>query len=37
VKFPVDLTLLLHLPGMAPNARPELFNFTFTRFTNENN
>jgi hypothetical protein len=36
VKFPVSLTLLLHLPGMAPDAKPELFNFTFTQFTDEN-
>ncbi len=35
VKFPVKLTLLLHLPGMAPNAKPELFNFTFTHFSDE--
>src|SRR3984885_853865 len=36
VKFPVTLTLLLHLPGMAPDDKPELFNFTFTKFTDEN-
>ena len=35
VKFPAKFTLLLHLPGMAPDAKPELFNFTFTGFTNE--
>ena len=35
VKFPARFTLLLHLPGMAPDAKPELFNFTFTGFTNE--
>lgn len=35
VKFPVTLTLLLHLPGMEPDAKPELFNFTFTQFTDE--
>jgi len=35
VKFPVTLTLLLHLPGMAPDAKPELFNFKFTQFTDE--
>ncbi len=35
VKFPATLTLLLHLPGMAPNAKPELFNFKFTTFTVE--
>ncbi len=36
VKFPLTLTLLLHLPGMAPDAKPELLNFTFTGFTDEN-
>ncbi len=36
VKFPVAITLLLHLPGMAPDERPELFNFTFSKFTDEN-
>jgi len=35
VKFPVNLTLLMHLPGMDPVAKPELFNFTFTQFTDE--
>ena len=35
VKFPVAVTLLLHLPGMKPNAKPELFNFKFTKFTDE--
>lgn len=35
VKFPVDLTLLMHLPGMEPDAKPELFNFTFLKFTDE--
>jgi hypothetical protein len=35
VKFPVTLTLLLHLPGMVPDAKPELFNFEFTQFTDE--
>ena len=35
VKFPVTLTLLLHLPGMAQDAKPELFNFKFTQFTDE--
>jgi hypothetical protein len=35
VKFPVTLTLLLHLPGMEPDAKPELFNFTFTQITDE--
>jgi len=35
VKFPVTLTLLLHLPGMEPDAKPELFNFQFTQFKDE--
>ena len=35
VKFPLTLTLLLHLPGMEPDAKPELHNFRFTRITNE--
>jgi hypothetical protein len=35
VKFPVAITLLLRLPGMAPDAKPELFNFNFTQFTDE--
>lgn len=35
VKFPATLTLLLHLPGMAPDAKPELFNFKFARFTDQ--
>ena len=36
VKFPVAVTLLVHLPGMPPAAKPELFNFTFSQFTEEN-
>ena len=35
VKFPVALTVLLRLPGMSANSRPELFNFTFKQFTHE--
>ena len=35
VKFPVSLTLLLHLPGMTPDAKPEVFNFDFKQFTDE--
>ncbi len=35
VKFPVTITLHLHLPGMEPDAKPELFNFKFTQFTDE--
>jgi hypothetical protein len=36
VKFPVALTLTIHFPGMAPDERPEVFNFTFSKFTDEN-
>jgi hypothetical protein len=36
VKPPVALTLVLRLPGMAPDDKPELFNFKFTQFTDEN-
>jgi hypothetical protein len=36
VKFPVALTVLLHLPDTPADAKPELFNFTFTKFTDEN-
>ncbi len=35
VKFPATITLHLHLPGMKPDAKPELFNFKFTQFTDE--
>jgi hypothetical protein len=35
VKFPVTLTMLLHLPGMELDAKPELFDFKFTQFTDE--
>jgi hypothetical protein len=35
LRFPVTITLLLHLPGMGPNAKPEVFNFKFTQFTDE--
>jgi hypothetical protein len=35
VKFPVTLTLHLRLPGMVSSAKPELFNFKFTKFTDE--
>ena len=35
VKFPVTLTLLLYLPGMEADAKPELFNITFKKFTDE--
>ena len=30
VKFPMTLTLLMHLPGVEPDAKPELSNFKFT-------
>lgn len=33
VRFPVAITLQLYLPGMESSAKPELFNFRFTRFT----
>lgn len=36
LKFPVAVTQWLHLPGMSANAKPEIFNFTFSRFTDEN-
>lgn len=35
LKFPVALTVLLRLPGISADSRPELFNFTFTKFTDE--
>jgi hypothetical protein len=35
VRFPVTITLQLRLPGMASNAKPELFNFKFIKFTDE--
>ena len=35
LKFPVTLTVLLRLPGMAATSRPELFNFIFKEFTQE--
>jgi len=35
VKFPVTLTVHLRLPGMVSSAKPELFNFKFTMFTDE--
>jgi len=34
VRFPVTLTLLLHLPGSLPNQRPELFTFPFSHYSN---
>ena len=35
LKLPVTLTLSLHLPGSAPNARPEVFTFPFSHFIAE--
>src|SRR6266851_5423939 len=35
VKFTVTVTLLLHLSGMEPDAKPELFNLKFRRFADE--
>ena len=35
VQFPVTLTLLLRLPGLAPDARPELFTFPFSRYSEQ--
>ena len=35
LKLPVSLAVLLRLPGMAADSRPELFNFKFTQFTDE--
>ncbi len=32
VKFPIELTLRLHFPGTAPDARPELFTFPFSHY-----
>jgi hypothetical protein len=36
MKFPVTLTVMIHLPGMPPHTRPELFTFKFSKFTDEN-
>lgn len=33
VGFPLTLTLFLHLPGSAPDAKPELFTFEFNRYS----
>ena len=35
VKFTVIVTLLLHLSGMEPDAKPELFNLKFRRFADD--
>ena len=37
VKLPVELTLRLHLPGEAPKAKPELFTFPFSHYTEPGN
>lgn len=33
VSFPITLTLRLHLPGEAPDAKPELFAFPFSNYS----
>jgi len=33
VSFPITLTLRLHLPGEAPDAKPELFTFDFANYS----
>jgi hypothetical protein len=35
VRFPVSVTLQLHLPGMESSAKPEMFNFRFAAFTDD--
>ncbi len=35
IKFPVTLTLLLHLPGSDPAGKPELFTFTFESYSKD--
>ena len=35
VEFPVTLTLLLRLPGSLPGARPELFTFPFSHYSEQ--
>jgi hypothetical protein len=35
IKFLVSLTVLLKLPDTPPDTKPELFNFTFAKFTDE--
>jgi len=32
LKLPVELIVSLHLPGLAPNAKPEVFTFPFSHF-----
>ena len=33
VSFPITLTVRLHLPGEAPDAKPELFTFPFSNYS----
>ena len=35
VRLPIELTLRLRLPGMPPDARPELFTFPFSHYSKE--
>lgn len=35
VEFPLTLTLLLRLPGSLPDARPELFTFPFSHYSEQ--
>ena len=35
VEFPVTLTLLLRLPGLPPDAKPELFTFPFSHYSEQ--
>lgn len=35
LRFPLTLTLWLHLPGSPPDARPELFTFPFSHYTRD--
>jgi hypothetical protein len=35
--FPITLTLYLHLPGSAPDAKPEVFTFHFNRYSSDTN
>jgi len=37
VRFPIELTARIHLPGEAPDRKPELFTFDFKRFTEVTN
>ena len=36
IKLPISLSLVIHFPGQPPDARPELFTFPFSKFTDEN-